>query len=363
MEQKMHKEQGLITKKISFINRANLAFNYNLIRKRVKKSNILSVVKGDAYGHGMLECVNTLHHIGAKDFYVARLEDAKKIRRKFKKARVYLLSGVITSKCCQQIINHKIIPIINNIDQLIIINNFPKKIKYILHFDTGMNRLGFNFNEINKFIDKIKVENIIFLMTHLTSSDDRNLSQCNYQLDQIKKINKIFQKPLSIANSSGVFLGKSFYLDFVRPGKSLYGINPFFKKSFGLKPVMSIFAPILQISNIIKGQSVGYSKTYISKKKMIVATIDFGYSDGYLRSGSSKGKVFIDGIPCKILGRVSMDLITIDVTNIDKEKLFIGKPVEILGDNQSYEDIAYDTATNEHEILISLGKNSKKVYI
>ena len=359
----MDKDQYLIKKKTTFINRSNLAFNYNLIKKRVGKAQILSVVKGDAYGHGLKECVKTLYQYGSKDFYVARLEDAKSIRRQIKGARVYLLSGVITSKCCQQILDNNIIPIINNSDQLDIINNFPKRIRYILHFDTGMNRLGFNLSKIDEFKNKIQFKNIIFLMTHLTSSDEGDLKQSKYQLDQIKKINRIFKKPLSIANSGGIFIGKSFHLDFVRPGKSLYGINPFFKKSFGLKPVMSIFAPILQISNITKGQSIGYSRTYVTKKKMVIATIDFGYSDGYLRGGSNRGKVFIDGMPCPIVGRVSMDLITIDVTNVDKKKLFIGKPVEILGSNQSYEEIAYDTVTNEHEILISLGKNSKKVYI
>ena len=96
---------------------------------------------------------------------------------------------------------------------------------------------------------------------------------------------------------------------------------------------------------------------------MKVATIDFGYSDGYLRSGSNKGKFFINNISCNILGRVSMDLITIDVSQLKDDQLYIGKPVEILGQNQTYADLAYETRTNEHEILISLGKNSKKVYI
>ena len=166
-----------------------------------------------------------------------------------------------------------------------------------------------------------------------------------------------------LAANRGFFLGKSFHLNYVRPGKSLYGINPFLKKSFGLKGVMSIYAPILQIASIKKGQTVGYSKTFKAKKNIKVATIDFGYSDGYLRSGSNNAKVFIDGIVCKVLGRVSMDLITIDVSNVDENSLYLGKPVEILGENQSCEDLALELGTNEHEVLISLGKNSKKVYI
>ena len=359
----MLEKKQIISKKKVYINKVNLAFNYELIRKKVGKSKILAVVKGDAYGHGMMECIETLNQIGSKDFYVARLEDAKKIRRRFKMVKIYLLSGIITLNCCRQINKYNIIPIINNFDQLKIINKFPKKIIYILHFDTGMNRLGFNINDIDMIIKKIKLNNINSIMTHFTSSDDRDLRETKYQLSQIRKINNFFNKPISIANSAGIFLGKAYHLDFVRPGKSLYGINPFFKKTFGLKPVMSIFAPILQITNISKGQSIGYSKTFVTKKKRTIATIDFGYCDGYLRGGSNRGNVFIDGISCPIVGRVSMDLITIDVSNIDRDNLFLGKPVEILGLNQSYEDLAYETGTNEHEILISLGKNSKKVYI
>ena len=135
------------------------------------------------------------------------------------------------------------------------------------------------------------------------------------------------------------------------------------KKSFGLKGVMSIFAPILQIASLPKGQTVGYGKTFKTKRSIKVATIDFGYSDGYLRSGSSRAKVYIDGKPCDVVGRVSMALITIDVSHIDQNSLYLGKPVEILGNNQSCEDLALETGTNEHEILISLGRNSKKVYI
>ena len=200
-------------------------------------------------------------------------------------------------------------------------------------------------------------------MSHLSSADDLNKNESNKQLKKLIEINKKFNLPLSIANSSGIFLGKKFHLNYVRPGKSLYGINPFYKKNFNLKQVMSIYTPILQIQNVNKGSSIGYSQTYKLKKNLKVATIDFGYSDGFLRSGSNKGFVFIDKISCKILGRVSMDLITIDVSKVPDDKLYIGRPVEIIGSNQRYDKIAYETGTNEHEILISLGRNFRKVYI
>ena len=353
-----------IDNKLVFINKKILLGNYKIIRNKVGNSRIMSVIKGDAYGHGIYQCQKILYEAGCRDFYVARLEDAINIRRRSPRSiNIFLLSGTSSYKACGLLKKYKIYPIINNYDQLEIINKYPETIKFVLHFDTGMNRLGFRFKEIEQIKDLTRINEIKFIMTHLSSADEKNLSECRHQLNQIKKINYYFKKPMSIANSSGIFLGKTFHLDYVRPGKSLYGINPFIKKSFGLKGVMSIYAPILQIATVTKGQTIGYSKTYEAKKNIKVATIDFGYSDGYLRGGSNKSKVFIDGKVCKVLGRVSMDLITIDVSNIDEKKLYLGKPVEILGNNQSCEDLALESGTNEHEILISLGKNSKKVYI
>ena len=353
-----------IDNKQVFIHKKNLVNNYKIIREKSRNSKIMSVIKGDAYGHGIQECMDILKKSGCRHFYVARLEDAIDLRKKHKdNVDLYLLSGTTSNETCKLLKKFKITPIINNLSQLEIITKYSESIKMILHFDTGMNRLGFNFSEIDLIKQIISLDNIKFLMTHLSSADEKNINECRSQLSEIKKINKFFNKPLSIANSSGIFLGKSFHLNYVRPGKSLYGINPFLNKSFGLKGVMSIYAPILQIASIKKGQTVGYSKTFKAKKNIKVATIDFGYSDGYLRSGSNRAKVFIDGIICNVLGRVSMDLITIDVSNVDENNLYLGKPVEILGENQSCEDLALELGTNEHEVLISLGKNSKKVYI
>ena len=359
----LQKLKKIDNKKI-YISRKNLISNYDILKKRVGNSQIMSVIKGNAYGHGIQQCSDVLEKNGCNHFYVARLDDAINLRKKHKKKiNIYLLSGTISKEICGYIKRYEITPIINNLEQLDICNKFIPNPNFVLHFDTGMNRLGLKIEEINRTMEMIDLNNVQFLMTHLSSADEQNIKECRSQLSQLKKINKLFNKPLSIANSSGIFIGKDFHLNFVRPGKSLYGINPFLKKSFELKGVMSIYAPILQIASIKKEQTVGYSKTFKAKKNIKVATIDFGYSDGYLRSGSNNAKVFIDGIVCKVLGRVSMDLITIDVSDVDEKNLYLGKPVEILGENQSCEDLALEMGTNEHEILISLGKNSKKVYI
>jgi alanine racemase len=364
VKQNMLQKIKKINNKQIYINRENLIHNYDFLKKRVGNSEVMSVIKGDAYGHGILECSDALEKNRCNHFYVARLDDAINLRKKHKKKiNIYLLSGTTSKEICSYIKRYEITPIINNLKQLEVCNKFIPNTQFVLHFDTGMNRLGFKIEEVSQLMEMAVLKNTQFLMTHLSSADEQNIKECRFQLNQLKKINKFFNKPLSIANSSGIFIGKSFHLNYVRPGKSLYGINPFLKRSFGLKGVMSIYSPILQIASIKKGETVGYSKTFKAKKNIKVATIDFGYSDGYLRSGSNNAKVFIDDKVCNILGRVSMDLITIDVSDIDEKKLYLGRPVEILGENQSCENLAIELGTNEHEILISLGKNSKKVYI
>ena len=363
MKQKVIENFNLMRRKTTIIQSSSLIHNYKIIKKRAKNSHLMCVVKGDAYGHGMIECTNYLLKNGANRFYTARLQDALELRKNFKKIQIYLLAGVISKSCCEEIYKNKIIPIINNFDQLNLINEFKNIIKFVLHLDTGMNRLGFQLNDVKKIYESKLVNEILFIMSHLTSSDDENKDESLIQYHKLKEFNQYFQKPLSLSNSSGIFLNKKLHLDFVRPGKSLYGINPFPGQNFGLQQVMSIYTPVLQIMNIKKGETIGYSKTFKAKKNMKIATIDFGYSDGLHRSSSNKGKVYIDDKACPILGRVSMDLVTIDVSEIREESLSIGKPVEILGKNHSCEDIANENSTNEHEILISLGKNSDRKYV
>ena len=351
-----------IKKKTVLINRTNLLNNLKIIKKRAINSKIVPVIKGDAYGHGIAECCQILLSSKVKSFYVARLEDAIKIRKIAKDIQIIFLAGPVSKNCCNLIQSNKLIPVINNLDQLKLFNEYIKHSNFILHFDSGMNRLGFSSTDLLKSLPLINSKKVTMLMSHFSSADDMDLDECNLQLQKLKKINKYFKVPLSISNSAGIFLSKKFHLDFVRPGKSLYGVKPFNSNSFGLKQVMSVYAPIIQISLIKKNQSIGYSRTFRSKKNIKTATIDIGYGDGLFRYGSNKINVYIDSFICKVIGRISMDLIVIDITDIPENKLYLGKPVEILGMNQTCESLSKQISTNEHEVLISLGKNANRIY-
>jgi len=345
----------------------SLQFNYRKINQVTNTSALIGVVKGDSYGHGMIKCSGTLIKSGCKDFYVANIEDALKLRNIYKTIRIYFLSGPINDDEVRILDNHKIIPIINNPAQLELILKYSllkdKKISAIIHLDTGMNRMGFKLNNFSYLNEKLKMINVLFLMSHFTSADEKNKKICNNQLKQLKSLNKNFNYKLSISNSSGCFLNSNYHLDYVRPGKSLYGMNPFKKESFGLKQVASLYAPIIQISSINRNETVGYGRTYTAQKKTKTATINFGYANGYMRSASNRAVTYINNIPAKVLGRISMDLITIDVSDIPDRFLHLGYPVEILGKNATYEKVSESLETHELETLISIGLGTQKKYL
>ncbi len=208
MKQLVFKKNQKINKKMIFVSKENLSHNYRQIDKFSGNSKIISVIKGDGYGHGLLECCKVLKTNKCKDFYVARLDDAIKLRENFKNINIFLLSGVISNNDLKEIKKHKIIPIINNVDQLSLLKT-SQKLKYVLHVDTGMNRLGFQASELEKYSNLIDKKNIIFLMSHLSSADDLKKNESSRQLNKLIDLNKNFNLPLSIANSSGIFFRKA----------------------------------------------------------------------------------------------------------------------------------------------------------
>jgi alanine racemase len=350
-----------------FIDLKLLKHNYRLINQITNKSLIIGVVKGDGYGHGMMKCSETLIKSGCKNLYVANIDDALNLRNLYKKVRIFVLSGPINHHEVGILDRNRITPIINNPGQLELVLKYSllknKKMNAVIQIDTGMNRMGFKHNELSYLNEKLKMLNVSFLMSHFTSADEKDKKNSNKQLKQLLNLNQNLNYKLSIANSSGCFLNSNYHLDYVRPGKSLYGMNPFKKKSFGLKQVASLYAPIIQTSSINKNETVGYGKTYIAQKKIKTATINFGYANGYMRSASNRAITYINSIPAKVLGRISMDLVTIDVSSIPEQFLHLGYPVEILGENATYEKVSETLGTHELETLISIGLGTQKKYL
>lgn len=341
--------------------------NYNKI-KELTNSAIGAVVKADAYGLGATKISEIFYEENCRDFFVANLEEGVVIRSLFSDANIYVLNGsdVLDCKFFQE---YRLTPVINFLDQLDIWLNYFKEFSpnapIILHFDSGMNRYGIREEELQKILNIIKEKNanVKMIMSHLASSEEVDNEYNLIQLNNFKNILKYFPgTKASFSNSAGIFLGPEYHFDLLRPGAALYGLC-LNERMNVLKSPLKLFSPIVQLKILKKGEKLGYNGTYEAICDTKIATLPLGYADGIPRSLSNKGVFYIEGYPAKIVGRVSMDYINIDVSNVPEKFLFLGKMVEILGDNQTPDILAEQIDTVGYEILTCLGKRYERKYI
>jgi alanine racemase len=201
-------------------------------------------------------------------------------------------------------------------------------------------------------------------MSHFASADEQDQELTQIQHQRFEGITKYFpDTPKSLANSSGLFRSKDYHYDMVRPGYALYGGNPTPETTNPMHNVVSLESRILQIRTCKKGETIGYGASYTFDKDTTTATLALGYADGFFRAHSNKAKLYYNNQPCPVIGRVSMDLVTIDISNITGKPPIQGDAVEILGANQSVDDLAISAGTIGYEILTSLGARYKREYI
>ena len=347
------------------INTKNILHNYKVLSRIANNSISGATIKANAYGLGDLKVFNILYNIGCKHFFVATIEEALNLRKKYKKSNVYILNGVDESqiKLTQQ---KNLIPIINSLDQLKILNrkfkNSKHKIKIGIHIDSGINRLGIKTNNLkNNNTDNL---DIYLLLSHLASSDEKNNKYNNFQNKNFFNTFKYFKsaKYKSLVNSMGVILGEKFHYDIIRPGISLYGGHYNTKLKKIIKPVIKLKARVLQIKNLEKNEYIGYNQTYKTVKSTTIAILGIGYADGISRKLSNKGKVFYKKKKFNIIGRVSMDSTTIDIT---KYKTIIKKGIymELINHKYDIEKMAKECDTISNEILTSISNRVKRNYI
>jgi len=359
------KDTGLLT-----INLGALAENYRLLKEKIDDSCIVAgIVKANAYGLGVKPVVHTLIKQKCSHFFVATLDEALEFRRIDKNASIAVLGGFLKGADVTYSENN-ILPVINNLNDLERWNKLALKkntiLPTILHFDTAMNRLGFSEDETRTLIKSSDLHNnldIQWVMSHFACADDADQE---LTLDQAQKFNDIAKHfPMaktSLGNSSGMFRNNAYHTDMVRPGIALYGGNPTPETKNPMKQVVSLKARILQTRLCQKGKTIGYGASHKFEKDTRTATIAIGYADGFLRSNSNKGQFYYQNQPCPILGRISMDLTTIDISNCcDVPNQ--GDWVEIIGKNQTIDDLANNAGTISYEILTSLGSRFSRQYI
>ena len=347
---------------------SSIGHNYNILKSIANNSICSAVVKANAYGLGVRKISNKLINAGCTNFFVAHLNEGIELRNIIgNDFNIFILHG---PKYNQPESFHKnnLIPVINSNEQLKLWNDFAvgisKQLPAIIHIDTGMNRLGLNIKdaeELSKNGNATSNIDIKYIMSHLACASEPDSKMNIEQLDKFNNIRKFFPDiPATLSNSAGILLGSEYHFDMVRPGIALYG-GGIKQDDVNIKNVIELKSSILQIRNIDSDQTVGYGATRTIKAGSRIATIPIGYADGYLRSLGNNSYLYIDDVKIPVIGRVSMDMIVADISNINN--VTIDSKVEILGENCTINSIADLAGTISYEILTNLGSRYSRKYI
>tara|TARA_Y100000590_G_C15718157_1_gene1012589 strand:+ start:616 stop:1683 length:1068 start_codon:yes stop_codon:yes gene_type:complete len=345
------------------VNLKNIIFNYKYLSSFNKKNLTGATIKANAYGLGDKKIIETLYKIGCRHFFLATLEEAINLRKNFKYGKLYILNGIDKQNFNRIAKEKNIIPIINSIENLNDFLQYKKRINVGIHLDTGINRLGIKINDINKIKLKKNIK-IKIILSHLASADEKNNP---FNIEQ----NKYFKQTKSIipnnslkslANSAGISLGKDFHHDLTRPGIAIYGGHNNTTLNKKIKPVVKLKAKVIQLKNIKKNEYVGYNQTFKSKKNMKIAILSIGYADGILRRLSNKGYVYYKKNKFKIIGRISMDSITIDISK-NPQLIKNGIFVDLINYENDIEKFAKICNTISNEILTLISQRVIRIYI
>lgn len=340
------------------IDRPALKNNFKHLRRMVGKScEVASVVKADAYGLGVESVVSSLAEEGCSFFYVAHLDEAFEVR-KWTKSPIAILSGP-SSGSKNDFVANNFLPVLNSPEDVRAWGQGPS----IWHIDTGMNRLGLKENDFLSVLSSTPHRPQI-LMTHFVASDEINNP---LTVEQVRKFDSVAMRlpntAQSICNSSGIFRSSAWHLQQVRPGMALYGLNPTPETSNPMRPVVRWDAKILQVRKAESRETVGYGATRSLKRDSVLATIGIGYADGFLRSGSNRAFVYWKGRPYPVAGRVSMDLVVVDLTDCPSPLPHAGDWLEVIGSNQSADTLATDLGTIGYEVLTSLSRRAERIIL
>ncbi|TCL09804.1 alanine racemase [Shimia isoporae] len=313
-----------------------------------------AVVKADGYGLGADRVARALMRVGVNRFFVAVAEEGAALRQAVgPKPEINVFGGHMAGDT-DMISDMMLTPMLNSVNQIVrhfeALPNHP----FGVQLDTGMNRLGLEEAEWAAVAQTVLTRSPTLVMSHLACADEPEHPMNPQQLATFKRLTDGISVPRSLAATGGILLGSGYHFDLTRPGVGLYGGMPFVEAA----PVTGLSIPVVQVREVAAGESVGYSNTWIAERDSRVATISAGYADGLIRAMGSNVSVFADEIRCPVIGRVSMDLITVDVTDVEQDP----KSVELLGLHQSVDTVAEAAGTIGYEILTSLGARYYRRY-
>jgi len=350
-----------------------LATNWKALESRAVPAECSAVVKADAYGCGLTPVTRKLVSIGCKTFFVATLDEAKRAREAAPKAAIYVLDGFFAN-CGDDFARIDCRPVIGDLNELAEWDAFRRTRGWTglaaLQIDTGMNRLGLTPDEARGLVPRIKQADhgIALVMSHLACAEDMSNAMNARQLAAFRSVASEFSGiTASLANSSGIFLGSHFHMDMVRPGAALYGVNPTPEADNPMQPVVGLKVRIAQIRNVPKGETVGYGALWHAKRPTRLAIVSAGYADGYFRAasgieGTRSAQAIVAGQRCPIVGRISMDLMAIDITDVPHGGIRRGHFITLIGEGLTLDELGHHFGTIGYEVLTSLGRRYARDY-
>jgi alanine racemase len=341
-----------------------LSDNYQLIQSLSPKAQVLTVLKANAYGHGLELIAKALPNADA--FGVARIDEALALRAAGIVKPIVLLEGFFAKEDIDILAASNLQTIVHNEQQLaaILDAKLTVPLKVWLKIDTGMHRLGINPEQLAHFYQALSqsdnVQQQIVLMSHLGCADDKNNLATAKQISLFHKLSADLPLEKSLANSAGVLLWPASHYQWIRPGLLLYGVSPLAADSYidGIVPVMTLQSSLISIRKIVAGSAVGYGGAWVSESNTIIGVVAIGYGDGYPRHAPSGTPVLINGRRVPLIGRVSMDMITVDLGAQSQDS--VGDIATLWGKGLAVEEVAEFATTIPYELLCNI---TRRVHI
>ena len=344
-----------------------IAANYRFLAERARPAVTAAAIKANAYGLGVGPVSRTLWAAGCRDFFVATLDEGMELRGLLPESRITVLNGLIAGTPAL-FREYTLMPALNDLGQIDEWRADCRKngpAPAVLHLDTGMARLGLPPTELDLLAsDHSRLDGVelALIMSHLACADEPDKTISRRQRDDFAgALARLPRAPASLSASSGIFHGPDYLFDMVRPGVCLHGVNPRPGQVNPLRPVVQLQAKILQIRDVDTPQTVGYGASHRFAGPARLATLAAGYADGYLRGLSGRGTAYIGETAVPVLGRVSMDLITVDITQVPEARP--GDMVDLIGPRHDIDALAEEAGTIGYEILTSLGRRYRRHYL
>ena len=348
-----------------------LAANYREVIRRAAPAAAAPVVKANAYGMGIGPVVHALETAGADSFFVARAEEGIEARALAAEARIFVLDGVApgTGPALEA---HRLTPVLNSLDEIAEwsgrARSERKELDAALQIDTGMNRSGLSHAELSQLASRVRESlvgvNLVLIMSHLACAEETGRETNWTQLARFRAaLAALPAAPASLAASAGIELGRDFHFDLVRPGIAIFGGAPMPGRPNPYRTAAIVTGRVLQVRHLEAGDCVGYAASFTATRPTRLAIVATGYADGLIRAMGARGFAAISGMRVPFAGRISMDLLALDATEVPETALVRGAEVEFLGDTITLEEVAEWSGSITHEVLTAISPRAHRIYL